>query len=252
MVKNRYREHLPTYHYVALWGLWGQSPMRPLNRLWGQSPTVALGCFLVLVMVTRVPAIMQESGSAPWPASTPNSFQLKDVPFEFLAGPVILKSEAGVGLAARAPLPRGFQLELGGLIPHRVSEYASAQSVSGTGTTTDGHVRSFGELHLGLLYPLYKEKHLSADVGAGFSLGFIKNEFRQTYTAPASTVNGASRHTALSPWLQTSAAYHFTDHWAIRLQVAYVRYGNNANFNQSGLDLDFSGVMVSPMLQWRM
>lgn len=63
---------------------------------------------------------------------------------------------------------------------------------------------------------------------------------------------GMQEGDAVAPAAAAGASYCFADHWAFRLQIAYVRYSNSANFNQSGLDLDFSGVMISPMLVWRM
>jgi hypothetical protein len=198
-----------------------------------------------------------ESSSPAVPASPSLASQFHDYPLDLLAGGAFLKTSGGFALAVRGPLFKRVVFEVGGVLPHSVSDYADAHSFSdfGGGLTvaSEGHVESMSEMHLALLYPFFTSPHLNLDGGAGFSIGFVTNHGQQVFTGFANPDQDTDAHTtAFSPLIQLGAETPISKQVSFRLNLAYVLYRNKPQINGQSLDLDFSGVMISPMIQVRL
>ncbi len=193
-------------------------------------------------------AMWEVSDSAPVSASAPApaASRFRRPPMEALIGPSIFKGKVGLALATRVELPKNFAFELGGVIPHNVSGFAEDQKVSGILTTT-GHVSSFSEAHMGLLYSLYRNERIRAEAGAGLSLGMVGYRLHQS--SAFGTNDSAPHRTRASPWLEAGASVRLYDQVSFLLRAVYVRYGGSVALNGASVDLDFSGVMIEPSLQ---
>lgn len=171
-------------------------------------------------------------------------------PLAILAGASILKGEAGALLAARVGLPKKLELELGGVAPHSASGYASGETQNGLFTTT-GHVKTFSEMHLALIVPLYRVSALAVEGGAGVSIGMIRYQLHQTSTLGDVTDADPVRARA-SPWISLGAAWHFTPRFSFLLRANYVNYARSA-FHSSGEDVQprFLRIEIEPMFMVR-
>jgi hypothetical protein len=195
-------------------------------------------------------------------ASGSSSFSWSDLPLDFLAGASIFKSQVGMALAVRGPLAQDFRLELGGVMPHQVSGYAADSSVSVVPPMTvsdSARVRTFGEVHALVLYPLIQRPRadghpgVTVDAGAGISLAFVANEIDEQLTEGVSYLTPYHDHGAqVGPRLQLGAACALTERWSIRLDVAWVDYANDYPYGTHTYHLGFSGFLINPMLEVRL
>jgi hypothetical protein len=194
------------------------------------------------------------------PASS--SWNLRDTSLDVLTGAAIFKNQVGIALAIRGPLICDLSWEVGGILPHPVSGYASdsATSVAPPFIATDNaRVRSFGETHVVALYPLFQTPRspgrpgVTVDAGAGISIGFIQNEIDEQLTGGGSPQFFADtdNKVRLSPRLQLGVAFAFTDRLSIRLDAEWVDYANNDSAGVTNFNLGFRGIIISPVLQVR-
>jgi hypothetical protein len=196
-------------------------------------------------------------------ATNSSSWSLSDNRLDFLAGASLFKGETGIALAVRGPLVNDFRWEVGGILPHQVSGYASDGAVSVAPPSTESaslRVRSFGEAHVVALYPLFEKPRSSGtpgwtlDAGAGISLAFVDNVIDQQVTnGQFSSANSYPTNKArIGPRLQLGVAAALTDRISVRLDIAWVDYANRDSFGAHNFNLNFSGFLINPMLQVRL
>jgi hypothetical protein len=182
--------------------------------------------------------------------------------FEALAGAAIFKGQTGIALAIRGPLVKNMEWEVGGIPPFQVAGYPRVQvtSVVPPFTEVDSvRVRSFGETHAVLLYPLLKlppalgRPGVTVDAGAGISMAIVDNEIDRQVTGGVNPGSNAD-HTVnalFSPRLQLGIAAAFSDRVSLRLDAAWVDFANHDSFGVYNPSLGFRGIMIFPVLQIR-
>jgi opacity protein-like surface antigen len=229
-------------------------------------------CLLSLVAcLSSASALAEMSENRPGQSALPLSLAPslpRSLPFSFIAGSAIFRGNPGVALALRRQLSadscslhsvRCLTIELGGVLPHQVSGYAS-QSIytpGGDFNVTDAlSVHSFSETHLALLYPYHATMSLTLEAGAGLSVGFVAN--RQTLTSVRTADNTAllpytadHDHARLGPLAQVGISYAATSHVSLRFDLAYVHYSNSDDVGADAFDLGFSGLMIRPGVEWK-
>jgi len=229
----------------------------------GPRYALALACALLTSSLTW--GEMREANSgADNAAVTPHassSWNLRDVPLDVLAGAAILKSNVGVALALRGPLVSNVRWELGGILPHFVSGYANDQvvAVAGANTETDSaEVHQFGEAHAVGLYPLWQRPRearqlgYTLDAGAGISIAFVDDYINDQVTGVKNYQTlYHNNEVKVGPRIQLGGAVSLSERLSLRLDLAWVDYGNNSGLNTHTFDLGFGGVVISPMLQVR-
>jgi hypothetical protein len=219
-------------------------------------PPLWLSAVIMTLGFTPLSAAMSETGSqaptTPAAQSTPNR-SIHDLGLEASLGASILKGKPGVSLAVRAPVTGKLSVELGGILPHRVSDYAS-ESFFQAGTplslTNSADVRSYAETHLAGFYRLARIEQVDLEAGLGVSLGFIGNRTTLTFSDGTAFTNNPTR-TRLSPLIQLGARWHATERLTVSFDVAYVHYSNKESMSGREMDLDFGGVRFGPGVAWR-
>jgi hypothetical protein len=189
------------------------------------------------------------SASSPTPSSSPSltpSLFPSPARISFLAGPAIFNKQVAPAMAARMSLFHDFEVELGGTLSHQVDGYANASEPGAV-----DHVRSFGEMHLAALYPLIRRERLTIDAGLGVALGFANDRLNMVMGPPNSATTSDDHKVLPAPMVMAGARLGLTDHLGLRVDLAYLYFHNTDSYGAYQLNLNFSGLMIRPSLEWK-
>src|SRR5258708_6755838 len=214
-----------------------------------------LPCVAEAAMHEWAPPSAAVPGSNPKPETT-NPKRVSSLELE--GGPSIFGGEVGIGLGIRGPLAKNFLVEVGGVLPHPVSGYASDSVGTMSSPFNDSYtarVQSFAETHLALLYPLVQTPRLMLDGGAGISIALVDDHtdhLTASRFAVPQTISTDHHKVLPAPLVLVGVRATLTERLSVRVEASYVHYANQDSVNAQSFELSVSGFLINPMLQIRL